>query len=178
MDEAWRSRGRVEEEKSSQESKIQNEGGEERGADTLTDWLRSPPIHAIAYSQISKGSWSAQSVLDNFFMPRSRSLIPLLIFHQISLKLSRSEKTRDEETETVGPSIHGNPCQVHWFICNSGNISYNEKLARRVAGIQARLYSGCPRDLPCCPRDPSLPIMLCLSGRYDLSKAVLIEGCV
>ncbi|RVE75267.1 hypothetical protein OJAV_G00014830 [Oryzias javanicus] len=38
---------------------------------------------------------------------------------------SRFEKTRDGET--VGPSIHGNPSQVHWFICNSGNSTYNEK---------------------------------------------------
>lgn len=126
-------------------------GAKEGGADTLTDWLRSPNTWYCLQPRLARGLGQHNlCVLDN-----SRALqLPLdtctsttqyFTGYLRKTHISRFESLahvcarmidRERERQTAGPGIHGNPSQVHWFICDSGNSTYDEKHAYKVSGIQ------------------------------------------
>lgn len=132
---------------------FQEEGSRGGGADTLTDWLKSANTRCCLQPRLARGLGQHNlCVLDN--TPASQqqqrpwlqfdSTAPQrqrIYFYWISLKATSSHLRSCSWTRE--PSIHGNPSQVQWFTCNSGNWRYNEKCAYKVSGIQMQHVLCC-----------------------------------
>lgn len=149
-------------------------GEKEEGADTLTDWLRSANTRCCLQLRLARGLGQHNlCVLDNLAASQLQ-LDAAPQQYNISLDISKKLTSPDLratltcvrviERQTARPGIHGNPSQVHWFICNSGNSTYNEKHAYKVSGIQMHCV------FPSSVFIESLSLSLSHSGRCHMAS--------